>query len=143
MGGAGGPCTEADTGRAIRHGLVVLLSADKTGQWCTNARLIGGGTVGALATRGVSPQLAGSSAAISLARTGTTRASLSTVTGRLSPDECSVLEALEDVATPFELVCGRSGLGLALTAVALERLATLGLAARSGSGWERSADKWR
>jgi DNA processing protein len=77
------------------------------------------------------------------AQTGTTRASLSTVTGRLSPDECSVLEALEDVATPFELVCGRSGLGLALTAVALERLATLGLAARSGSGWERSADKWR
>ena len=77
------------------------------------------------------------------AQTGTARASLSTVTGRLSPDECSVLEALEDVATPFELVCGRSGLGLALTAVALERLATLGLAARSGSGWERSADKRR
>ncbi len=61
------------------------------------------------------------------------------VTARLSPDERAVLEALEDVATPFESVCGRSGLGLALTAVTLERLATLGLAARSGSGWERSA----
>jgi len=58
---------------------------------------------------------------------------------RLSPDERSVLEALEEVATPFEVVCGRCGLGLGMTAVALERLATLGLAARSGSGWERSA----
>jgi hypothetical protein len=49
-----------------------------------------------------------------------------------------VLEALEDFATSFELVSARSGLGLAMTAVTLERLATLGLAARSGSGWERS-----
>ena len=61
----------------------------------------------------------------------------------LSPDEQSVLGALEDVATAFELVCTRSGLGLATTAVTLEHLATLGLAARSGSGWERSAARRR
>ena len=70
---------------------------------------------------------------------GFARNSPPAVTARLSPDERAVLEALEDVATPFESVCGRSGLGLALTAVTLERLATVGLAARSGSGWERSA----
>ena len=73
------------------------------------------------------------------APTGTARDIAAAISTRLSPDERSVLEALEEVATPFELVCGRSGLGLAMTAVALERLATLGLAARSGSGWERSA----
>ncbi len=75
-------------------------------------------------------------------QTGTAR-NPPAATTRLSPDERLVLEALEEVATPFELVCARSGLGLASTAVTLERLATLGLAARSGSGWERSADRRR
>jgi DNA processing protein len=55
----------------------------------------------------------------------------------LSSDERSVFEALEEASVPFELVCARSGLALAGTAVTLERLSTLGLAARSGSGWER------
>ncbi len=57
--------------------------------------------------------------------------------GRLSAAERSVLEVLDETSIPFELVCERSGRELAATAVTLERLATLGLAARSGSGWER------
>jgi predicted Rossmann fold nucleotide-binding protein DprA/Smf involved in DNA uptake len=57
----------------------------------------------------------------------------------LSPPERSVLAALDDVSIPFELVSDRSGLELAATAVSLERLAALGLAARSGSGWERAS----
>lgn len=57
----------------------------------------------------------------------------------LSAAETSVLGALEETAVSFELVCRRSGLTLAATAVALERLASSGLAARSGSGWERRA----
>ena len=72
------------------------------------------------------------------AQTSTSRNSPPAASSCLSPDEHSVLEALEDFATSFELVSARSGLGLAMTAVTLERLATLGLAARSGSGWERS-----
>lgn len=60
---------------------------------------------------------------------------------RLSPAERSVLEALEDVAVPFELICARSGQQLATTAVTLEHLSARGLAARSGSGWERRAAK--
>ena len=55
----------------------------------------------------------------------------------LALPERSVLEALDDVAISFELVSERSGLTLAATAIALDRLATFGLAARSGSGWER------
>jgi DNA processing protein len=61
----------------------------------------------------------------------------SPVAARLSVAERSVLDALEDVAVPFELVCRRSGLALATVAVALEHLEALALAARSGSGWER------
>ncbi len=72
-------------------------------------------------------------------QTGTTRSCQTGVLAGLSPDEQSVLGALEDVATSFEVVCSRSGLGLATTAVTLEHLAMLGLAARSGSGWERRA----
>lgn len=55
----------------------------------------------------------------------------------LSPAELSVLEALEDFSIPFELVCARSGQQLAAVAVSLEALAAVGLAARSGAGWER------
>jgi hypothetical protein len=57
----------------------------------------------------------------------------------LSAAETAVLGALEETAVSFELVSRRSGLTLAATAVALERLASSGLAARSGSGWERRA----
>jgi DNA processing protein len=69
-------------------------------------------------------------------RGGTERVSRSAARS-LSPAERSVLDALEDVSIPFELVCARSGLELAVVAVTLEALAALGLAARSGSGWER------
>jgi DNA processing protein len=64
-----------------------------------------------------------------------------TVENRLTAAERVVFEALDDVAIPFELVCERSALALAATAVALDKLATLGLAARSGSGWERRVSR--
>jgi DNA processing protein len=67
---------------------------------------------------------------------GTERVSRSAARS-LSPAERTVLEALEDVSIPFELVCARSGLELAVAAVSLEALAALGMAARSGAGWER------
>ncbi|GEM_PF-3447297 len=76
----------------------------------------------------------------SLAQASVPRDILPAVTARLSPAEHSVLEALEDCAIPFELVCERSGLELARAAVTLEWLSTLGLVARSGSGWERRAE---
>ena len=59
----------------------------------------------------------------------------------LARAERSVLEALDEVAVSFELLSERSGLTLAATAIALDRLATFGLAARSGSGWERRLPK--
>jgi predicted Rossmann fold nucleotide-binding protein DprA/Smf involved in DNA uptake len=79
----------------------------------------------------------------SLAQASVPRDVPPSVTARLSAAEPSVLEALEDCATQFELVCERSGLELATAAVTLERLATLGLVARSGSGWERRAERRR
>ncbi|MGD0942814.1 MAG: DNA-processing protein DprA [Acidimicrobiales bacterium] len=74
---------------------------------------------------------------VAATRASAPRDTLPPVSARLSATEHSVLEALEDVAVSFELVCERSGLELATTAVALEHLAALGLAVRSGSGWER------
>ena len=60
----------------VDHGVRMLGSPSLLCRPCCRDRLstaptdVTGGTVGALATRGVSPQLAGSSAAISLARRG-------------------------------------------------------------------------
>ena len=55
----------------------------------------------------------------------------------LDDDERLVLAALEDTPVTFGVVLARAGRALPAVASALERLADLGLAGRSGAGWER------
>ncbi|MHB8244559.1 MAG: DNA-processing protein DprA [Acidimicrobiales bacterium] len=57
--------------------------------------------------------------------------------GRCSDEECRVYLALDEHPRPVDVLCHRSGCGLETTAVALDQLMSLGLAAPAEGAWRR------